>query len=312
MNVTTESGDFRGGTVSWVASGMRGWRDNMEDAHVAEMLDPTIFPDSAIFAVLDGHGGAEVSYLASELLVSEVVQCGREQLASGCQAASLEVALEEALPRLDVRLRSGFCGLGRIFKSVHPFASCGSTACVAAVDFAKREVLVANVGDSRSFLVRKGKAINLSEDHKPENAKERSRILAAGGRVVKVGPCHRVDGNLNLSRALGDFDLKSNSELPAEKQKVTAYPDFKKHSFQGGAEEFLVVACDGLFERMSNQDVSDQMWSLVRKGAPLQQVAHQVLHSCCARGINGMPAQDGTDNETVILVSLPAADTSDS
>ena len=38
-------------------------------------------------------------------------------------------------------------------------------------------------------------------------------IGGAGGQVLKVGPCHRVDGNLNLSRALGDFDFKANSEL---------------------------------------------------------------------------------------------------
>merc|ERR1712151_827455 len=103
--------------------------------------------------------------------------------------------------------------------------SCGSTACVTAVDFAAREVHVANVGDSRAMLIRNGKALALSEDHKPENPMERSRIRAAGGQVVRVGPCHRVDGNLNLSRALGDFHLKANSALPPEEQKVIAFPD---------------------------------------------------------------------------------------
>lgn len=59
---------------------------------------------------------------------------------------------------------------------------------------------MANVGDSRCVLSRAGKAIDLSEDHKPENSPERERIVAAGGKVTAEG---RVNGGLNLSRALG-------------------------------------------------------------------------------------------------------------
>merc|ERR1719491_828825 len=139
---------------------------------------------------------------------------------------------------------------------LHPFSSQGCTACVVGFDFAKREVVCANVGDSRAFIIRKGKAVALSEDHKPENPEERNRIRAAGGTVVKAGPCHRIDGNLNLSRALGDFYLKANGALPPEKQKVIAVPDTKHDTFHGGPQELLVVACDGLFEKRTNQDIA--------------------------------------------------------
>lgn len=63
---------------------------------------------------------------------------------------------------------------------------------------------MANVGDSRCVLSRAGKAIDLSEDHKPENSPERERIVAAGGKVTAEG---RVNGGLNLSRALGKLLL---------------------------------------------------------------------------------------------------------
>lgn len=310
MQVTTEVGAFRSDTVVWVASGMRGWRPQMEDSHVAVMLDPTVFQDAALFAVLDGHGGWEVSELASKLLAKEVNSCGRAQTSKkgdGGPAPSLEEALRKALPNLDAKIRAGSFGLGRVFPVVlHPFAATGSTACVAAVDFESREVLVANIGDSRAVLVRNGKAVALSEDHKPENPEERARIRAAGGQVVKVGPCHRVDGNLNLSRALGDFNLKANFSLPAEKQKVSAFPDFTRTPFNGGPEEVLVVACDGLFERCSNQDLADLIWPRLKRGLGLGQIAKELLHACCARSCKGMPIEMGTDNETVVLVKLPA------
>lgn len=306
MNVTTEVGSFRSDSVSWVACGMRGWRPQMEDAHVVAMLDPAVFPDAGVFAVLDGHGGWEVSALASKLLAREVTACGREQRTKS-DRAGLEEALRSSLPRLDAMIRSGPLGLGSVCPTMfHPFAGTGSTACVAAVDFASREVLVANIGDSRAVLIRGGKAVGLSEDHKPENPEERVRIRCAGGKVLKVGPCHRVDGNLNLSRALGDYQLKANFTLPPEKQKVSAFPDFTRTPFEGGPEELLVVACDGLFERCSNQDIADLIWPRLKRGLGLSEIAKQLLHACCARSCKGRPIEMGTDNETVVLVKLPA------
>jgi hypothetical protein len=35
----------------------------------------------------------------------------------------------------------------------------------------------------------------------------------------------RINGNLNLSRAIGDLEYKKDSNLPAEKQIITAMPD---------------------------------------------------------------------------------------
>ncbi|CAE7666647.1 ppm-1.G, partial [Symbiodinium pilosum] len=214
--------------------------------------------------------------------------------------------IRQSLPRLDEKLRSGSWGIGWLFPgALHPFAACGSTCVTAAVDFVGREVIVGNVGDSRALLIRDGKAIALSEDHKPENPIERNRIRAAGGQVVKIGPCHRVDGNLNLSRAFGDFTYKSTASLPAEKQKVIAFPDVTRTAFRGWPQELLVLACDGLFERCSNQDIANLIWPRVKLGMPLEQIATEVLHACCARSSRGRPIEEGTDNETIILIRLP-------
>lgn len=69
---------------------------------------------------------------------------------------------------------------------------------------------------------------------------EKARILAAGG-FVDFG---RVNGNLALSRAIGDFEFKKSAKLPPEQQIVTAYPDVVVHEITDD-DEFLVVACDG-------------------------------------------------------------------
>jgi len=305
--VTHESGQFFADSVSWAVSHMRGWRDAMEDAHIAQVLDASIFPDTALFAVLDGHGGSEVSALASCLLAREVNAFGRELRSEG-GGSSLLAALEAALPSVDAKLRAGKLNAGRVLPlSLHPFAGCGSTACVAAVDLVRREVVVANIGDSRAILIRNGKAIALSQDHKPEDKKERFRIQAAGGRVEQMGPCHRIDGTLNLSRAFGDFRLKANASLPPEKQKVIAVPDSTRTPFVGGPQELLVVACDGLFEKLSNQALADFVWPRHKDGMSFEQIGKELLHACCARSHQGMPVGEGTDNETVIIVKLPGA-----
>lgn len=76
----------------------------------------------------------------------------------------------------------------------------GCTAVVALVT--KDRLFVANAGDSRAVLSRDGKAVDLSIDHKPEDLIELKRIQNAGGRVTSDG---RVNGGLNLSRALGQW-----------------------------------------------------------------------------------------------------------
>lgn len=69
---------------------------------------------------------------------------------------------------------------------------------------------------------------------------EKARITAAGG-FVDFG---RVNGNLALSRAIGDFEFKKSAELAPEQQIVTAYPDVNVHDLADD-DEFLVIACDG-------------------------------------------------------------------
>ena len=148
--------------------------------------------------------------------------------------------------------------------------------------------LKANAGDSRSVLGVKGRAKPLSFDHKPQNegkcifllqssletpklkqrSGEKARICAAGG-FVDFG---RVNGNLALSRAIGDFEFKKSAELSPEQQIVTAFPDVVTHSISND-DEFLVIACDGMFVDLNLPGCADV--------ALCRHMGLSVFASCC-------------------------------
>lgn len=130
-----------------------------------------------------------------------------------------------------------------------PGKASGCTAVVALI--AGRELYVANAGDSRCIVCRGGKTVEMSFDHKPEDDIELARIRKAGGRVTLDG---RVNGGLNLSRAIGDHGYKTNKELTPEEQMISALPDLKRHTLEPN-DEFMVLACDGIWNYMSNEEV---------------------------------------------------------
>jgi serine/threonine protein phosphatase PrpC len=82
--------------------------------------------------------------------------------------------------------------------------------CTANVILIKEnKIYCSNAGDSRSVLAKQGVAVELSKDHKPDDETEKNRIVKAGSTVTDG----RVDGNLNLSRALGDLKYKRTKFL---------------------------------------------------------------------------------------------------
>ena len=91
--------------------------------------------------------------------------------------------------------------------------SIGCTANVVYIDKKANKIYVANAGDSRCVMGKNGKAGEMSIDHKPENQTEIDRITKAGSTISPEG---RVDGNLNLTRSLGDLKYKQTEHLKPE------------------------------------------------------------------------------------------------
>lgn len=97
----------------------------------------------------------------------------------------------------------------------------------------QRVLYTANVGDARIILCRAGKALRLSYDHKGSDENEGKRIANAGGLILN----NRVNGVLAVTRALGDTYMKD---------LVTGRPYTTETIIQPDADEFIIIACDGV------------------------------------------------------------------
>ncbi|KAF4981948.1 hypothetical protein FZEAL_2342 [Fusarium zealandicum] len=108
----------------------------------------------------------------------------------------------------------------------------------------QRVLYTANVGDARIVLCRAGKALRLSYDHKGSDEVEGKRIAAAGGLILN----NRVNGVLAVTRALGDAYMK---------KLVTGHPYTTETVIQADSDEFMIIACDGIWDVCSDQETVD-------------------------------------------------------
>ena len=178
-NPETGSNDM----VWWGACSMQGWRCGMEDAHICKTIDLPNNQKGSLFGVFDGHGGKEVAQYAQNHYVQVLTEN------ADFKQGKYENALRKSFLDFDAKV------------SKQDYATdTGTTACVILITPDK--IFCSNAGDSRGVLSRgPGKVVELSFDHKPDNSDEVARIEKANHHVEDS----RVDGNLALSRAFGDF-----------------------------------------------------------------------------------------------------------
>jgi len=171
----------------------------------------------------------------------------------------------------------------------------GSTAVCALIT--NKEIIVANVGDSRCVLSMSKNAIDLSRDHKPDLPSEKTRIHAAGGFITHG----RVGGDLNLCRAIGDLTYKQNTSIPPEQQMITSDPELQYH-IRSPSDEFLIIACDGIWDVKKSQEAVVYVHNKLSDGLELPKICESLLDDCLANpnGIAGI----GMDNMTVIIVQF--------
>ncbi|KAF3935776.1 hypothetical protein ABW20_dc0103148 [Dactylellina cionopaga] len=269
-------------------STMQGWRISMEDAHTAVLDLQTddksekTTPETRIsfFGVYDGHGGDGVALFSGQN-VHKIIAKQADFAAGNYEKA----------------MKDGFLACDRAIlldpKYAEEISGCTASTAIVTND----KIFVANAGDSRTVLGVKGRAKPLSFDHKPQNEGEKARITAAGG-FVDFG---RVNGNLALSRAIGDFEFKKSADLPPEQQIVTSFPDVVIHDLSDD-DEFMVIACDGIWDCQSSQAVVEFVRRGIVEKQELQKICENMMDNCLAPSSENGGV--GCDNMTMAIIAF--------
>lgn len=215
----------------------------MEDYHVAKFVQYHGH-ELGLFAIYDGHLGDSVpSYLQKHLFPNILKE---EEFWTDPNRS-----ISKAYERTDQAILSHSPDLGR-----------GGSTAVTAIIINGRKLWVANVGDSRAVLSRGGQAIQLTIDHEPNT--ERGSIEDRGGFVSNMpGDVARVNGQLAVSRAFGDKNLKSH---------LRSDPDVTDADIDGDTD-LLILASDGLWKVMANQEAVD----IAKKTRDPQKAAKQLV-----------------------------------
>ncbi|KAK4254247.1 hypothetical protein QN277_009651 [Acacia crassicarpa] len=199
----------------------------MEDFHVAKFVQ-TRGQELGLFAIYDGHLGDSVPAYLQKNLFSNIL---KDEDFWTDTARSIVKAYEAT----DTAILSHTPDLGR-----------GGSTAVTAIIINNQKLWVANVGDSRAVLSKDGVAIQMSIDHEPNT--ERDSIEDKGGFVSNMpGDVARVNGQLAVSRAFGDKNLKSH---------LRSDPDIQQANIDTETE-LLILASDGLWKVMANQEAVD-------------------------------------------------------
>ncbi|XP_010472029.1 PREDICTED: probable protein phosphatase 2C 17 isoform X2 [Camelina sativa] len=251
----TNSGKGRNGEggIKYGFSLIKGKSNHsMEDYHVAKFINLND-NELGIFAIFDGHKGDSVPAYLQKHLFPNILKDGEFLVGP-------RRAIAKAYENTDQMILSD---------TGSDLDSGGSTA-VTAILINGKVLWIANVGDSRAILSRRGKAKQLSVDHDPDDDSERSMIESKGGFVTnRPGDVPQVNGLLAVSRVFGDKNLKAylNSE-----------PDIKDVTIESHTE-FLILASDGISKVMTNQEAVD----VVKKVRDPKEAAKQLIAEALKR-----------------------------
>lgn len=230
-----------------------GRRHVNEDRFLVKQLTPQV----QLFAIFDGHGSPEAAKFAAEYMPNHI---------------QFWLNHESCLHKI---LKYSFAEVNNAFGK-YVYSNCldsvdaGTTATVCLFRNS-RELVVGHVGDSKAFMCRYGKVVRLTIDHKPDDVKENERILSSGGHIIwtSIGK-GRVNGKLDMTRSIGDFDLKQYG--------VISDPITRSIQVKHGKDAFLVLTTDGISCVMSDQEIVDSIASCEDPDEAALVITDQALH----------------------------------
>ncbi|KAH7285829.1 hypothetical protein KP509_33G047800 [Ceratopteris richardii] len=215
----------------------KGRRTCMEDAHTA-ITNFQGKSNQAFFGVFDGHGGNQTAQYVAQNIGRHI---GEAILSTDGGKDSFKSAMHAGYMSLDAELAEKGLDGG---------------ACAVSAYINEGHLVIANAGDCKAVLCRNGKAESLFNVHRASDPHERERIRSLGGYVDCFNGVWRVQGTLAVTRALGDASLK---------KWISGEPDVVHMNIEKGCE-FLVLATDGLSDKVSDQEVVDCVRQVLQQG----------------------------------------------
>uniref|UniRef100_A0ACD5UGJ6 Uncharacterized protein n=1 Tax=Avena sativa TaxID=4498 RepID=A0ACD5UGJ6_AVESA len=170
--------------------------------------------------------------------------------------------------------------------SVNASLASGTTALAALIT--GRSLLVANAGDCRAVICCRGKAIEMSRDHKPSCNREKMRIEASGGYVDDG----YLNGLLNVARAIGDWHMEGLKACDGL-GPLSAEPEVMVRNLTE-EDEFMIIGCDGIWDVFRSQNAVD----FARRR--LQE--HNDPVACCKDLVDEAIKRKSGDNLSVVVV----------
>ena len=161
-----------------------------------------------------------------------------------------------------------------------------------------RTLITANVGDCRAVVSRRGEAIDLTRDHKADDAQEVQRVKAAGATIMN----NRLEGYLAVTRSFGDLALKvfASEEVqqgltfPTEVRDALITTPEMQFADLCYEDEFVVLASDGLWDVMSSQQAVNFVNSQLRNGSSPAETGQSLIEIAIQAG--------STDNVSAVIV----------
>jgi serine/threonine protein phosphatase PrpC len=236
-----------------------------------------------MYSVCDGHGGATCAQFVASHLYPNVV---KEACLSPAELATnmLKVAFEHTEASLKRRDKTELRG--------------GSTCVLAWIRALEQQLHVAWLGDSNALLLSQDGDRLLTIPHNVDNKDELERISNAGGFTVFSGGILRVQGQVSITRAFGDFNLKP---------PLSSEPDVVSVDLSAGRADCLVLGSDGLWDGLSSEEIADYIREFVVS-------SNNEVDAACERGeVEGNLAkhliaeakQGGScDNISIVVVFL--------
>ena len=229
------------------------------------------WPKTSFFGIYDGHGGSMCSEFLRDCLHKLILN---------------DINFPE---NVELAIKNGFLNAEKTFlneialdqKDENIIAD-RSGSCAVVVLVVDRKIYVANVGDSRTlFSEKKGKSfVVVTEDHKPNNKKEKERIIKNGGHVyqsrtvisgaeneslngqILFGPYRVLPGRLSVSRTIGDIEAKS-PKFGGNPNVIIWEPDIFVFDLIKYDIDFFIMGCDGIFDQVSNEEIIDCAWTIL-------------------------------------------------